>query len=141
MDLPNLLIKNLLSGGNIFYFTSNKILSNEPHNFVLLKNHNKLLYFSCCTKQYDTIQKYIIKSKNDENTLASLDYNKYDFLKFPTFINCNNYTLYTELEFVNLYNNSKIKFKGVLDIAEFELIKKGLLLSNDIEQEIKDLFL
>jgi hypothetical protein len=141
MDLPSSLINSLIKEKSIFYFVSDKINTTEPHNFILLKNSdNKIIVFSCCTTKHQTITRYIQRNNYPIETMASIDYNNYDFLKSPTFINCNSKTIYPYEVFKGMYDSGKIKYRGDISTDEYNLIVAGMLLSDDIEGEIKDLF-
>lgn len=140
MILPDSFKDSLLKEKNVFYFSSDKINSKEHHNFILLKNiDNKIIILSCCTSQYATIQKYIKASGNHQDTIASIDYNAYSFLSKPTFINCNGYIEYTRAEFFKLYEDGKITYRSEISNEEYSSIVNGCLLSDDIEEEFKDL--
>jgi hypothetical protein len=140
MELPDILVNtSLIKEKSVFYFSSSKINSTEPHNFILIKRIDEsLIVFSCCTTKYDTIYNYILRNNYPEETIASLDYNVHDFLKSPTFINCNSKTEYSYREFVDLYSKGKITYKGEITTEEYDKIVDGMILSDDIEDEIKD---
>lgn len=141
MDLPDHLKSSILVEKSIFYFSSPKINSSDPHNFIILKNlDNKIIFFTCCTSQYDTVLRYIDKSGNHQNTITSIDYNSYSFLKKPTFINCNSYIEYSKEEFFQLYDNGHVQYRDKISSEEYDSIINGYLLSDDIEEDFKDLF-
>ena len=142
MELPSSLINTtLIKEKAVFYFRSEQLSSSEPHNFVVVKNvDNTFIVFSCCTSQYDTIYNYIKRNDYPEETMTSLDYNDYKFLKKPTFINCNSKIEYTYTEFTDLYQNGKIKHKGEISDEDYQAIVNGILLSEDIEEDFKDYF-
>lgn len=140
MELPSSLTSTLFKEKTVFYFTSEQV-NKEPHNFVIIKNYNNtFLFFSCCTSQYNTVYNYIKRNNYDEATMTSLDYHKHSFLKKPTFINCNSKIEYSYSEFVQLYEDGKIKYKGRISDEEYKSIVKGILLSEEIEEELKDKF-
>lgn len=140
MELPSSLTSTLFKEKAVFYFISEQV-NQEPHNFVVIKNdNNTFLFFSCCTSRHDTVYNHIKRNNYDEATMTSLDYNKHSFLKKPTFINCNTKIEYSYSVFVDLYENGKIKHKGSITDEEYENIVKGILLSEEIEEELKDKF-
>lgn len=139
MELPkSLLNSSLIKEKSVFYFSTSKISSPEPHNFVLVKCiDSSIIAFTCCTTNYNTIYKYIIRNGYPEETVASLDYNNYPFLSSPTYINCNSKTEFDYTEFLNLYQKGKVKYKGEISDEEYTKIVEGILLSEDIEEEFK----
>jgi len=142
MELPqDLLNSTLIKEKAVFYFSSEHLNTSEPHNFILVKNiDDKFIVFSCCTSQYNTIYNYIKRNDYSEETMTSLDYNEYEFLKKPTFINCNSKIEYTYSEFSDLYQKGRIKHKGEIKDSDYNAIVNGILLSEDIEEEFKDYF-
>ncbi|MGY6648036.1 hypothetical protein [Wenyingzhuangia sp. IMCC45574] len=138
MELPSCLSSILVKEKKVFYFVSEQI-NKVPHNFVVLKNiDNSLLFFSCCTSQYDTVYKYVMRNGYDEKTIAHLDYKTHSFLTKPTFINCNSKVEYSYNDFMSLYNKGRIKYKGEVNDDEYERIVEGILLSEEIEEDFKN---
>lgn len=140
MDLPSSLLNSaLIKEKSVFYFTCDKINASEPHNFIIIKNiDNSIILLTCCTSKYQTILNYVSFNKYSENTIASIDYNSYDFLKKPTFINCNSKIEYDYNEFTSHYIKGEISYRGEISDEEYAKIISGILLSEDIEEELKD---
>jgi hypothetical protein len=135
MDLPSNLINSVIKDKAVFYLRTNKINSGEPHYFIVISNiDNKIIALSCCTSQYDTILKYIKRNKYPDNTIADIDYNSYDFLKTPTFINCNSKIEFDYDDFVKMHLKDE---KGEINDEDYEKIVDGMLISPDIEEEFK----
>jgi hypothetical protein len=140
MDLPSSLLNSeLIKEKSVFYFTSSKINTKVPHNFIVIKNiDDSIIVFSCCTSQYQTICRYVSFNNYSEDTIASIDYNSYSFLKKPTYINCNSKIEYDYTEFTSLYQTGKINYRGEISDEEYDKIVNGIILSEDIEEELKD---
>lgn len=135
MNLPENLINSVIKDKAVFYLRTNKISSNEPHYFIVISNiDNKIIALSCCTTKYETILKYITRNKYPETTIADIDYNSYDFLKTPTFINCNSKIEFDYDDFVQKHLKDQ---KGEINEADYKKIVDGMLISPDIEEEFK----
>ncbi len=135
MDLPSNLINSVIKDKAVFYLRTNKISSDEPHYFIVISNiDNKIIALSCCTTQYDTILKYIKRNKYPDSTIADIDYNNYDFLKVPTFINCNSKIEFDYDDFVKKHLKDE---KGKINEEDYKKIVDGMLISPDIEEEFK----
>jgi len=132
------LYKAFIKPRSIFYFTTNKIDSPEPHNSIIIYISPVLnLSFSLCTTKDQTIKRYIQRSGAHVDTMVELDYGKYSFLKQPTFINCNSLVPYTDNEFEKKHDRGHVTYRAKLDKDEFNAIVRGIKLSNDIDEEIK----
>lgn len=137
MDLPSNLINSVIKDRAVFYLRTNKINSNEPHYFIVISNiDNKIITLSCCTTQYDTILKYIRRNKYPDSTIADIDYNNYNFLKAPTFINCNSKVEFEYDDFVKKHLKDE---KGEINVEDYKKIVAGMLISPDIEEEFKEM--
>lgn len=135
MELPSTLINSAIKDGTVFKFSTTSLP--EPHYYIVISNiDNKIIALCCCTSQYDTIQKYLIKNNYSEKILVDIDYNNYNFLKKPTFINCNIKTVIEYNEFIK--NHLKDK-KGEINQEDYKKIIEGILISPDIEEEFKDI--
>jgi hypothetical protein len=134
--LPNDLINSVIKDGSVFKFSTNKINTTEPHYFIVISNiDNKIIALSCCTSQYDTIQKYLKKNNYSQKILVDIDYNNYNFLKKPTFINCNTKIEFNYIDFVKKHLKDK---KGEINQDDYTKIVEDILISPDIEEEFKD---
>jgi len=140
MDIPDDILIKSISDGDVYYFSSTKIQSNEPHNFICVKKgNNDILVMACCSSKYETSLKYIKRQGISEDTLVYLDPAINTYLKKHTFVNCNNAFPFTKQEFLAKYRKNEIKFKGKVDSEDYDKIKNGLLISPDVEEEIKDI--
>ena len=139
MDIPSNLLKNSIKEGNVYYFASTKINSSEPHYYVCIKKtDNDILIMSCCTSKYDTSYKYIQRNNLPLETLVYLDPQKNSFLSTKTYINCNSYIDFTIDDFLSKYTRGEIKLKGEINKDDYHQIVNGLIISPDIEEELKE---
>lgn len=135
MDLPSNLINSVITDGSVFKFSTTNLPI--PHYYIVISNiDNKIIALSCCTTQYDTIQKYLKKNNYSEKILVDIDYNNYNFLKKATFINCNTKIEFEYNDFVKKHLKDQ---KGEINYEDYKKIIEGILISPDIEEEFKDL--
>lgn len=139
MEISDDLLLSGISDGNVYYFVSEKILSSEPHFYICIKKGlNDVLIMTCCSSTYETALKYIRRNGLPEETLVHLHPENNPYLRKHTFVNCNNAFEFTKEDFIGKYKRGEIAFKGEIHPDDYKKIMEGLLISPDIEEEIKD---
>lgn len=139
MEIPSDLILQSIEDGNVYYFVSERIKSTEPHYYICIKKGDDILILCCCTSTYTTSLKYIQRNNLPDETLIHLDPRNNPYLTTNTFVNCNTYFDYTKEDFLAKYNRGEIKFKGHVHNEDYQKILNGLLISPEVEEEIKDI--
>jgi hypothetical protein len=140
MESPEDIFINSISERKIYYFSTTKIRSSEPHYFICIKRtDNDILIMSCCTTKFDTIANFIT-SRNLPNVTLVYIPAKNQKSPFPkdTYINCNEPLTFTIEEFKNLFNSKAIKFSGELSESFYEQILTGIHASTMIDAETKE---
>jgi hypothetical protein len=141
MKIPSELFIRAIQERKVYYFTSEKISSEEPHHFICLKKTDEdILIMSCCTSQYPTMIRLLEKNNLPNETIVwvSPADEENPFTK-NTYVNCNEYFTYTIDEFKNLYESDKVKFTGEISEIHYEQILIGIQMSPLIDDETKEL--
>jgi hypothetical protein len=125
--------------GKIYYFKSNQLTSTElPHYFIVIATPtNGLIIFTCCTSQFEKRKRFIELNKIPFSTLVWIKPDEENGLKKDSYVDCNNCFRYSKEELIEMYDNLKIKFVGYLSDYKLEEIKKGIIDSPLVVNEIK----
>jgi len=125
----------------VYYFSSPKLNTPVPHYYICIKRtDNDVLILTCCTSQDDTIIKFINYNHLPYTTLVWVTAkDPSNPFTVETFVNCNQYHLYSVDEFKQMYNSNTIDFSGEISDVHYEQIVVGLHSSPLIEPEIKEL--
>ena len=139
MKLPVELFLQGIEEKKVYYFTSNKISTDNPHYYVCIKRNNDVLILTLCTSQIEKKQRYIELRKLPYETLVFIKNGKTKIFNKDTCINCNEIHQLTIDEFVNKYKKDEIESSGFIDDNYYDQIIVGIHKSPIIEEEIKDL--
>lgn len=140
MNLPASLFIKGISVKEVFFFSTNKIKTLDPHYFICIKkDDSEVLLFSCCTTKGSKREDYIQKMGITLETLVYIrpgqDGNPF---KYDTYVDCNKAIPFTIEEFEAMHKSGKIEYKGEINTDYYLQIILGLLKSPQIEQVIKD---
>ncbi|WP_069659218.1 hypothetical protein [Arcticibacter eurypsychrophilus] len=141
MDLPASVFSSMIKERAMYYFSAKKlIITDVPHHFIVIKKlSGGVLILSCCTSKFDTIYKFISLKKFPEETMVTIPaYTEDTKLTKHTYVDCNKYFEYTIREFEILYKKGGIKCTGTLPEEYYEKIVYGMIVSPEIEEELKD---
>ncbi len=140
MKLPVNLFLSAIAEKKVYFFSSDRISTTDPHFFICLKRtENDVLIMSCCTSQFETVQRFVISKRLPEETLvwithkdASNPFNR------DTYVNCNSSQTYTVDEFRQMYNSDAVKYSGEISEDHYHQILIGVKASPLIDDETKD---
>ena len=143
MELPDSLLESSIEERKIYFFTKNATIGSPNHMHVCIRLKDRVLLFSTCTSQTDTVYRLGQFKGWDMNTFPCFkknEQNKFD--RELTFVNCNNIIQCDKDEFLKfIKNGSIIPLDGTLNEREMNLISNGIQKSITVAQEIKELFL
>lgn len=90
MELPESLLENTIEEQKIYFFTEKALVGIPNHMHVCIKIKDKILLFSTCTSQMDTVYKLGVLKGWDLNTFPCFKKSKQNkFDRELTFVNCN----------------------------------------------------
>lgn len=139
LKLPIATFLNAIEEKNVYYFSSKRINTNIPHNYICLKRTDSdLLILSCCTSKFDTVKRFIEIRNLPFETLVWIKPDN-DIFDRETYINCNQYFTFTVEQFAEMYKNEVLEYKGKISDNHFEQIINGLIISPLIDEETKEL--
>lgn len=142
MELPESLLENTIEEQKIYFFTEKALIGIPNHMHICIKIKDRILLFSTCTSQMDTVYRLgVLKGWNLDTfpCFKRNEQNKFD--RELTFVNCNNIIRCDKSEFMDgLKNRSIIPLDGILSEKDMKMIAEGVRLSIIVPQEIKDLF-
>lgn len=136
-----LLLKNL-EEGHIYYFLPTSTIGIPDHRHIFLKKNGEgLLIFSCCTSQQKTMEKLIAINNWSQSTIVKLTPNKQNKLTTDTYINCNSLQIISSDDFFENYMQGNVTINNAeIDEFSFLAIENGIIKSDLVDEETKDLF-
>ena len=142
MELPESLLESTIEEQKIYFFTDKAPVGIPDHMHVCIKVKDKILLFSTCTSQMDTVYKLGVLKGWNLNTFPCLKKNEQNnFDEELTFVNCNNIIPCDKGDFIKYLKNGFIRpLDGILSNEDMKLISKGVHTSIMVPQEIKNLF-
>ena len=142
MKLPSSLISSTIEENKIYYFTARSPIGIRDHMHICIRKHDKLLLFSTCTSQMDTVYKLAMLQKQDMSTFPCFKKDSTNLFESDyTFVNCNNIISCSQEDFIRyLQDKVIIPFDGVMNDEVMQMIANGVKKSKTVVQEIKDLF-
>lgn len=141
LDLPKVLLEDNISEGSIFYFEKDCPIGIKEHMHVCIKKGDRILLFSTCTSQKDTVYRFITRRNFDPNTYPMFVPDNANEFDKDTFVNCNNVYEIGNKEFAKLIEDGMVRrIAGCIDGTGLQAIAKGVKLSKTIERNIKALF-
>ncbi len=143
MKLPVGTFLSAISDKKIYYFSSNKINSVDPHYYICIKRtDDDILIMSCCTSRFDTVKRFVETRSLPMETLVWISpdvANSDNPFSKDTYVNCNEYQTFTIEEFKNLYNSDSISYSGKISENHYQQIINGLHCSPLVDDESKDI--
>lgn len=142
MELPSSLISSTIEENKIYYFTARSPIGIPEHMHICIRKHDKLLLFSTCTSQMDTVYRHALLKKLDMSTFPCFKKDSTNLFETDyTFVNCNNIISCSQKDFIRyLQDKVIIPFDGVISNEAMQMIADGVKKSKTVVQEIKDLF-
>lgn len=142
MELPASLVEEMIAENRIYFFRDDSPVGIPGHMHVCIKKSDRVLFFSTCTSQQDTVLKLHKYRGYDLDSFPCFiqnDVNKFNTRE--TYVNCNNIVPCDSISFIKYLSNKLIvPFDGKLSDEDMELISKGVLSSHLVPEDIKDLF-
>jgi len=140
MDIPSSLVSSIIEEGKMYYFSSTKLNTSEPHHFICIKRSDQVLLFSCCTSKFESMTKFVQARKLREETIVTVP-SATDGTKLTkhTYINCNEDPIEIALpDFIERLKNNSVKSTGTLPPEYMEKILIGIRASDMIDEEMKE---
>ncbi|MBD1383743.1 hypothetical protein IDJ75_00510 [Mucilaginibacter rigui] len=124
--------------GNIYWFVNPQINSNDPHPHVCVgTDSNEASFLICGTSQFEKKKRYFELNNVPFETLVWLDpTNLENNLYKDTYINCNDIQRHN---YIDLYINGSFSFYGKVSDSELYQIKNGVIKSDLLEEDLKDI--
>lgn len=141
MELPLELIADAAQEGNIYFFEDDCPVGVKGHMHVCLKVGERVLLFSTCTSQTNTVLNYVKFLGYDANTFPCFRQDEVNkFRRELTYVNCNNVTNLSKEEFAALVKDGKIRsLGGELTEVQIGQVVNGVKLSTRVTDEVKAL--
>jgi hypothetical protein len=131
---------SLIEPGTILYFVNDEADSPESHpHIVILKDTSNKYLLCMCTSRVTRRMEIFEKLEKDFATLVIIQPDGSNGLTKETAVDCNNYFHLPESILFDKFTNGVLSTKGTLQPEYLEQIINGLLLSDEIEGEIKEL--
>lgn len=141
MDLPLVLLEELVAEAQICYFGKDSTIGVPDHYHICVKKQGRTYMFTACTSQIDTIYRYLSHSGTDPNTIPCLSPSVSNGFRVLTFVNCNQvYVCESEAMADEIRLGHVSKEQGSLTEEEMLMLVKGIRLSRTVSDDIKSLF-
>ena len=131
------LLKHTLSTGNVFLGDFKGI--DHKKFFIIIGLSSEKIYF-CSVYINSNIPKYIYSNKILLNLQVNIKGSKYDFLKYDSFVSCNDPLKYDVSDLVTWINNGICKYVGDIDTEDLENITTTVINSGVLKQKDIDTF-
>jgi hypothetical protein len=141
MKLPIELFLSSIDERKVYYFSTKKISTTDPHYFICIKrSDNDLLIMTCCTSQFETVKNLIETRDLPPETLVWITPadDKNPFSK-DTYVNCNSFFTYTVDEFRSMYSTDSVSYSGEISKDHYLKILYGIHCSPLIDIETKEM--
>lgn len=131
------IIKASIKPGSVYYFRAEEYSSDEPHYFIVVNLNpqtDEVVILACVSHQ---IEKTRNRRKDcPKETLVIITPTQYcDFTK-TSIIDCNRVLPLRVTQIMMKYENNTLDVKTEMDIDRVNLIRKGILASDQIEPRI-----
>lgn len=141
MELPATLLEEMVSESEVYFFEASSPIGVPGHMHICVKKQSRILLFTACTSQTDTIYRFITRKGIDPNTLPCIAPSKNNGFRQNTFVNCNQIVECEPSAFAQMLQNKQARLlPGVLSQDEMASLVKGILLSVTVADNIKALF-
>ena len=141
MDLPEKLLEELTSESDIYFFNNGAMIGVPGHFHICVKRKDKLVFFTACTSQINTIIRFLSNTATDPNTIPCIHPSQNNGFRELTFVDCNRVfdcSIQTLIE--NLQIGTITKGKGRVSLKEMRMLVNGIKLSKTVADNIKKLF-
>ena len=141
MDLPEKLLEELIAESEIYFFNNGTQIGVPGHFHICVKRKDKLIFFTACTSQINTIYSFLSHTSTDPNTIPCIHPNETNGFRELTFVDCNRVFDYSAQAFLEDIRKGVVKKEnGQLSLEEMNLLIKGIKLSKTVADNIKNLF-
>ena len=141
MDLPLELLGQVVQEGEIYWFHDGCPKGVLGHRHVCVRHKGQVLVFGACSSRTSTALRLAEIRHEDMNTFPMFMPSTTNGLKKVTYVDCNKVFTVTEDEFGEWQANAYIeRANGAMAEQDMKLLVKGVLLSTQVTEEIKDLF-
>ena len=137
---PHVKIRATITTGSVYYFTTEKFISKDPHYFIVLNRNpvtDTIVVLVCIQSDKDNVKR--IRDGCPKETLVEITPAQYSELKWDSIIDCN-YILEISIDqMVAKLSEGTLKLKKELTADIVECLKKGVLGSDVVADDIKAL--
>lgn len=141
MELPAKLLGQVVQDGEIYWFHEGCPVGVLGHRHICVRHKGQILIFGTCSSEMSTALRLARLKNENMNIYPMFTPSKTNAFTQITYVDCNKVFAVTEEEFGEWQSKAFIeKAKGKLVEHEMQLLIKGVLLSNEVAEETKDMF-
>lgn len=141
MDLPEKLLEELVAETEIYFFNGGTPIGVPDHYHICVKRKERLILFTACASQINTIFTFLSHTSTDPNTIPCIHPNPTNCFGELTFVDCNRVFDYDVQAFLGDIRKGTVrKENGHLSLEEMRLLIRGIKLSKTVADSIKKLF-
>lgn len=141
---PEIQIYATIRPGAVYYFIEETLYSREPHYFIVLNHHpaeDEVILLVCASSRIQETKKRAQRRSLPEATLVEIRKDEYPDFTTDSIVDCN-YVLHRSIEhLVNKLKQGDLKLKTVMESSLVEKLRKAVLDSPVIKENIKKKYL
>jgi len=136
---PDYFFEKTLKPGKVYYYISQKTKTPKRRFYIIVTVLDAGTIILCTTTtQIEKRIKYIEYNKHPSSTLVFIKTDEDNGLTEESVVDCNYYEHEDKESLKKIFTEKGIEFKGNLKESKLEEIRKGLIDSPVVEEEIKD---
>jgi hypothetical protein len=139
MKLPSSFFAEGIQVGKVYYFSSEKISSPDPHFFICLgRDETDIVFMVCGTSQFKKREKFIKDRGLPYSTLVWIKPDQGNGLAIDTYVDCNRDPFqYPIQNLIDKYEQDALEYKGEVEDHILSQIKIGLIDSPLVSDHMK----
>jgi hypothetical protein len=145
MDISDEVFVATMREGTVFYFINDDLDSEEPHYHVILNKSldlDPVVFFSIATSKIEKRKKnHEILGYREETLVIVSPEESCGILKVESAFDCNTCKYRPVQEVSSMFNEGRIKVKGTMSVDIIKKLRKGVLMSDQIADWLKDLII
>ena len=141
---PEVQIHATIQPGAVYYFVEETLYSRAPHYFIVLNHHpaeDEVILLVCASSRIQETKTRAKRRSLPDSTLVEIQRDEYPDFTTDSIVDCN-YVLHRSIEhLVNKLKQGNLQLKSVMKSSLVEKLRKGMLDSPIVKENIKTKYL
>jgi hypothetical protein len=138
--IPPEIIKASIKPGSVYYFLEESIKSDEKHYFVVINRNpltDEILLLACASSKIGRVK--LFRHNCPAETVIIITPEQYSGFSVNSIFDCNHIFRKSLYIIMKKYNNNELLVKPEMDLKLVDILRKGVIASNNIEPRIKSM--